>query len=83
MDSAWDRIFKRLNKTSLHANLAKVVVTLLQLFLFVLIASMEVVYSPDSERDQEGTVASMFFELMLFSTQLSFFERIQTLTKDV
>ena len=53
------------------------------LILFVGVAAMEVVYSPNSENNHEETVATLFFEMMLFGTQFSFFERIQTLTKDV
>lgn len=83
LDSLCARIHKRLVKTSLHNGLARVLVLFLQLFLFVLIATLEVVYSPDTEKDHEGTVASMFFEMMLFGTQFYFFEGIQVLTKDV
>lgn len=83
IDSACDRLYKRLAKTSLHDHLARTLLIFLQLFLFVSIAALEVVYSPASEKDHEGTVASMFFEMMVFGTQFSFFERIQTLTKDV
>jgi hypothetical protein len=84
IDSALDRYYKNLLKTSpLHPHLARAFVILLQLFIFVLIAALEVVYVPNSENDHESVVASMFFEMLLFGTQFSFFERIQTLTKDV
>lgn len=83
LDSACDRLYKRLAKTSLHDHLARFVMILLQLALFVGIAAMEVVYTPSLNSAHEDEVASLFFELMLFGTQFSFFERIQTLTKDV
>lgn len=84
IDSAVDRYYKHLVKTSLlHAHLARAFMIVLQLFIFVLIAALEVVYVPNSESDHESVVASMFFEMLLFGTQYSFFERIQTLTKDV
>lgn len=83
IDSACDRLYKRLAKTSLHDHLARALLIFFQLLLFVSIAALEVVYSPETEKDHEGTVATMFFEMMLFGTQFSFFDRLQTLTKDV
>jgi hypothetical protein len=83
LDLACDRMYRRLTKTSLHNHLARVAMILFQLMIFVAVAAMEIVYSPASESDRQGTVCSMFFEFMLFGVQYSFFERIQTLTKDV
>lgn len=83
IDSLCERLYKRLSKTSLHNNLARLTVIIVQLLVFVFIAALEVVYSPDSEQDHEGTVASMFFEFLLFGTQFHFFEAIQALTKDL
>lgn len=83
LDSVCDRLYKRLEQTSMHTQLARIVTIIMQLVIFVGIAALEVVYSPSSEDNHEGTVATLFFEMMLFGTQFSFFERIQTLTKDV
>lgn len=84
VDSACDRYFKFIvRKSLLHEQLARAFMILVQLFIFVLIAALEVVYVPNAEDDHESMVASMFFEMLLFGAQFSFFERIQTLTKDV
>jgi preprotein translocase subunit SecG len=83
IDSACNRLFKRLAKTTLHDHLARVVMILFQLMLFVGVAVMEIVYSPGSGSNRQETVCTLFFEMMVFLTQSSFFERIQTLTKDV
>jgi hypothetical protein len=84
VDSAFERYFKHLvRKSTLHPHLARAFVIGLQLFTFVFIAALEVVYVPNSKNDHKSTVASMFFEMLLFSSQFSFFEKIQTLTADV
>ena len=82
LDSACDRIFKKLTKNSLHIQLARIAMIVFQLLLFVLIAAMEVVYSHNSESEGNGT-PTIFFEMMLFGAQFGFFQRIEDLTKDV
>jgi hypothetical protein len=84
LDKTCDRIYKTLIKPNIKDQwLGSVMALLMQLYLFVVVTSLDIVYTPHVERGSQAAMSLMFMKSMLFGTQFGFFERLQSVTKSV